>query len=156
MTHYPFGLVTIWSYLISENEVFVYPAPIETDVPQDSFIVSSSGDKSIDDNLLAVDFNELNSYRTGMSIHRISWRHFAKSKELLIKDYQSPEISASYGFDFDKVMGTKEERLSQLCYLIIQAEQNQQKYALKLPSRLIPLNHGLAHRNQCLEALSEA
>ena len=91
-----------------------------------------------------------------MSIHRISWRHFAKNKELLVKDYQSPHKSASYGFDFDKVSGTKEDKLSQLSFLVVQAEIEQQSYALKLPNRLITLSHGNSHKKQCLEALSEA
>jgi uncharacterized protein (DUF58 family) len=156
ITHYPFGLVTIWSYLISEKHVYAYPTQIETELPKDSFIISEKGEKALDDHALAEDFNELKSYREGMSIHRISWRHFAKNKELLVKDYQSPDKSASYGFDFDKVSGTKEDKLSQLSFLIVQAEIEQQSYALKLPNRLITLSQGNSHKKQCLEALSEA
>jgi uncharacterized protein (DUF58 family) len=156
LTHYPFGLVTIWSYLISDKQIYAYPTQIETELPQDSFIMTEKGEKALDDHALAEDFNELKSYREGMSIHRISWRHFAKNKELLVKDYQSPNKTASFGFDYEKVTGTKEDKLSQLSFLVVEAERQQQSYALKLPNRLIALSQGPAHKRMCLEALSEA
>lgn len=154
-THYPFGLVTVWSYLISDQDFYVYPSPLETEVPSDSFILNNHGDEVINSESLAEDFNELKTYQKGMNIHRISWRHFAKTNELLIKDYQSSNESCSYGFDFDKLSGTVEERLSQLCFLVQQAEIEQQQYALKLPNKLIQLGSGQAHKIKCLEALSE-
>ena len=47
-----------------------------------------------------------------------------------------------------------EQRLSQLCHCVLEADHNQQSYGLRLPGTEIPIASGSTHRHHCLEALA--
>ncbi|MBQ4848415.1 DUF58 domain-containing protein [Pseudoalteromonas sp. MMG005] len=153
-SHYPFGLVRVWSYLISQQKLYVYPAPLNANTDMSS-IETNNGAKQ---NLLVADsndeFKELINYQKGMSLHQVSWRHYAKNQEMLVKNYVG-EQRASVGFDFNLLTGTVEERLSKLCFLVLQATENQQPFAMKLPNRVLDSGSGRQHCQVSLEILSE-
>ncbi|MBQ4810563.1 DUF58 domain-containing protein [Pseudoalteromonas luteoviolacea] len=153
---YPFGLVNVWSYLLPNKQFYVYPAPLkcELDIHSSLEADTDTGVKSRRSDSFE-DFNSLTKYQKGMSKNRISWRHFAKSQELLVKDYEGEEQSISHVLDFYKVEGAKETKLSKLCYQVTEADKQGHEFALKLPNGYIKMGSGEKHVTQCLEALSE-
>jgi uncharacterized protein (DUF58 family) len=154
VSHFPFGLVTVWSYLNSNKTLYVYPLPIEDKADIAQISSGTEGVKKLNDVQAIDDFKELKPYRQGMNLSKVSWRHFAKSQQLLIKDYTCVQ-PVTLGFDFDLMTGNVEERLSKLCFLVIQAGKNQQPFALKLPNKFVPIGAGPVHQIKCLEILSE-
>ncbi|WP_413782977.1 hypothetical protein [Pseudoalteromonas piscicida] len=58
-------------------------------------------------------------------------------------------------FDYSKLSGSKEERLSKLCTMVLDADKQQTSYALLLQQNRIPFGQGETHKLCCLEALSE-
>ncbi|WP_010363420.1 DUF58 domain-containing protein [Pseudoalteromonas citrea] len=154
ISHFPFGLVTVWSYLNCNKVLHVYPIPIEENAEIRHIIKGADGELDVNRVQENDEFNELKPYQKGMSLNKVSWRHFAKSQQMLIKDYTS-EKPVSLGFDFDLVTGDIEERLSKLCFLVLEASNNQQPFALKLPHKTLPIGTGQTHQVKCLELLSE-
>ncbi|KZN64393.1 DUF58 domain-containing protein [Pseudoalteromonas luteoviolacea] len=153
---YPFGLVNVWSYLLPNKQFYVYPAPLkcELDIQSSLEADTDTGVKSKRSDSFE-DFSSLTKYQKGMSKNRISWRHFAKSQELLVKDYEGEEQSISHVLDFFKVEGGKETKLSKLCYQVLEADKQGHEFALKLPNAYIKMGSGESHVTRCLEALSE-
>ncbi|MCF2855893.1 DUF58 domain-containing protein [Pseudoalteromonas sp. SMS1] len=153
---YPFGLVNVWSYLIPDKSFYVYPAPMkcELDIHSSLEADTDTGMKSNRADSFE-DFSSLSKYQKGMSKNRISWRHFAKSQTLLVKDYEGEEQSISHVLDFHKVEGAKETKLSKLCYQVIEADKQGHDFALRLPNVYLKMDSGERHVKACLEALSE-
>ncbi len=56
--------------------------------------------------------------------------------------------------DFMALGGDIEERLSRLCYWVLELSQRQQPFALKLPGFLSAVDSGDAHREDCLRQLA--
>lgn len=152
-SNYPFGLVSVWSYLQVQTKTFVYPA--HEYVLSDAHI--SSQDENTQNGMTkksgTEEFDNLLIHQPEMGLSRISWKHFAKTKQLLVKDFV--DFKATYAlFDFNLMSGATEQRLSQLCYLVCEATEHNTPFMLKLPSKLISINTGQAHKQHCLECLS--
>ncbi|WP_261593856.1 DUF58 domain-containing protein [Pseudoalteromonas holothuriae] len=155
VSHFPFGLVTVWSYLYSDKYIFSYPNPTSDSQQHQLFTSTTQSDLNSTTAQSNDEFKQLIPYQLGMSMHRVSWRHYAKTEQLLVKDYEGDDSAHCLGFDFDQLQGTIEERLSKLCYLVLQAEENEQAYALKLGTQQFNTALGQLHKIKCLEALSE-
>jgi len=57
--------------------------------------------------------------------------------------------------DYDNAPGhNTEERLSQLCRWVIDAERAGIQYGFSLPGLKLPPDNGLLHNRKCLEALA--
>ncbi|WP_172971579.1 DUF58 domain-containing protein [Pseudoalteromonas sp. A25] len=154
-SHFPFGLVTVWSYLYSDKPIFAYPDPIETNQALYTFVNSNEPENTQQTAPASDEFKQLVGYQPGMNIHRISWKHYAKSQQLVIKEYEGEHASVTVKFDFEQLQGTVEERLSMLCYLVLKAEASDTKYGFKLGVLDIDPASGEHHKIRCLEALSD-
>src|SRR5262249_47476384 len=100
------------------------------------------------------DFRGFRDYVQGDSPRHIHWKALARGAPLLVKEYaaasQTPVV-----FDLDDVRARDtENRLSQLCRWIVEADRNGAVYGLGLPGVLIPLASGPVHRRRCLTALA--
>ena len=101
------------------------------------------------------DFAGFRTYRPGDSIRKIAWKTYAREQGLLIKKFSGNAINEVI-LQWDDVLhlNTIEERLSQLCRWIIEAEKKNAVYSLKLPNKTIETGIGLAHQRHCLESLA--
>jgi uncharacterized protein (DUF58 family) len=149
---YPFGLFRAWSPIRFGLQVLVYPKPTAHSVafPESSAIESQQGvsKKGTDD------FYGLQSYQAGDSIKHIHWKTFAKGLGVFSKQYGGGS-AAELWLDYAETPGhSTEERLSQLCRWVLDAEQAGVRYGLVLPSIRFSPNIGEAHASQCLEALA--
>ena len=57
-------------------------------------------------------------------------------------------------FDAEVKEGSLEDKLSLMTALVLAAENEEQKYGLRLPGTLIEQGYGSAHKHACLQALA--
>ncbi|MFY8328519.1 DUF58 domain-containing protein [Pseudoalteromonas sp. ZZD1] len=153
LSQYPFGLVSVWSYMQIEETVFVYPEQINPNKNNNLMVDdhNSNGDlkraNGIDE------FDSLVDHQHGMGLQRVSWKHYAKTQQLMVKEFVN-FASTPMTYDYSQLQGNAETRLSHLSYLITQAHLHDHAFALKLNSQLYSMAKGSEHFNACLMALS--
>lgn len=102
------------------------------------------------------DFTGLHPYRPGESPRRIHWPSLAHQDEVLVKRF-SGNADRETALDWSAVahLPDVEDKLSQLCQWVLQAEQRGLRYSLSLPgmSPIAP-GCGTAQRRAALEALA--
>lgn len=149
---YPLGLFRAWSPLRFDMKALIYPKP----APASSPIPEAYGEQTYRGQLKkgVDDFYGLNAYQPGDAIRHIHWKAFAKGQGLLSKQYGS-EHSGEIWLDYQQTAGHNlEERLSQLCRWLLDAEQTGLHYGLKLPGLSLEPGHGQAHLTTCLAELA--
>ena len=100
------------------------------------------------------DFAGLRKYQAGDSPRHVAWKAFARSGQLLSKQFAGADTSSQW-FDFnDLPVADVEERLSILTRWIIDADRSLEDYGLRMPAEEFPPTHGDAPRRACLEALA--
>jgi uncharacterized protein (DUF58 family) len=149
---FPLGLFRAWSPIRFNFKTLAYPKPAQLEIPfpETPSAQSQQGlsKKGVED------FYGLQDYQAGDSIKHIHWKAFAKGQGLYSKQYGG-ESSAEIWLDYHHTPGnTVEERLSQLCRWLCDAEKLGLTYGFSLPGlRLLPDN-GPLHYKKCLEALA--
>lgn len=150
---FPLGLFRAWSPLRFDYAILVYPKPGQRvvafpdalgDAAQAGLANKRGGD----------DFSALQEYQAGDAPKHIHWKAFAKGQGLLTKHYQqdySTEVYLDYAFTPGYSV---EERLSQLCRWVIDAEAAGIRYGFKIPGLSLAPALGSAHTAQCLQALA--
>lgn len=153
-SNYPFGLVSVWSYIQPNDSVYVYPAPehVLNDTYNSTFEHTTQTGSIKEPG--SEQFDELITHLPEMGLQRISWKHYAKSQQLLVKefiDYKKSDIV----FDFNLLTGNTEQRLSQLSFLVCNACENNTPFTLILPSASYKATNDTHDKSQCLALLSE-
>ncbi len=151
---YPLGLFRAWSPLLFAAKALVYPKPSQNELPfpevagnQTDTIKNRQG-KGTDE------YHGLKEYQQGDSIRHIHWKAFAKGQGLFSKSYDG-DNSTELWLNYDQSPGHDvEERLSQLCRWVIDAERAGMQYGFTLPSLKLECNGGKSHCLKCLEALA--
>ena len=153
LSQYPFGLVSVWSYMQIEETVFVYPKQVNPN-KNNNFMIDDQNDNGDLKRGNGIDeFDTLVDHQHGMGLQRVSWKHYAKTQQLMVKEFVN-FASTPMTYDYSQLQGNAETRLSQLSYLITQANINDHAFALKLNNQLYPMAKGPEHFTACLIALS--
>ena len=93
-------------------------------------------------------------HQPGESLRRVDWKAYARERGMHNKRFIEPNGSLQE-LDFEAFAGVDTElRLSYLCYLVLKAEGEGMRYALRLPGEAIPSGLGAGHRERCLRALA--
>jgi uncharacterized protein (DUF58 family) len=153
-SYYPLGIFYAWSPLRFNIKTLVYPKPSALELP---FPDTPSADieQGVNQKKGADDFYGLNEYQAGDSIKHIHWKAFAKGQGLFSKQYSGAINTTEVWLHYDYATGyDTEQRLSQLCRWIIDAERAEIRYGLVLPHLKLAPDRGSAHYHQCLEALA--
>lgn len=151
-SNYPLGLFRVWSPLRFDNKVLVYPRPAAAllPFPETNAVQGKQGQSRRNGD----EFFGLKSYQSGDSIRRIDWKAFAKGLGLQSKQY-SGAGSMELWLEFDAAPGHHlEERISQLCRWVVDAEQAGIRYGLVLPGIQLQPDNGSEHYLKCLRALA--
>jgi len=150
-SRYPLGLFHAWSNIKLHSDAIVYPQQNINKTYQPGSASGSDGQspkgRGFDD------FCGFKSYQQGDSLKHIHWKAYAREQGLLCKVFTGSN-NHEYWLDFNELSGSTESRISRLCYLIVQAEKNRDRYGLILTSQTIPISHGQTHQHQCLKALA--
>jgi len=151
-SNYPFGLITVWSYIQLQQDVFVYPSLEQVHCDAHVSMLDEQADKGISTQSGSEEFESLIPHLPEMGLQRVSWKHYAKTQQLLVKEFVDFK-TANALFDFTLMNGDTEQRLSQLCFLVCEATEKNTPFMLKLPNKTINTNTGQHHKQQCLELL---
>ncbi|MGR8998013.1 MAG: DUF58 domain-containing protein [Gammaproteobacteria bacterium] len=149
---YPLGFFRAWSPIQFNLKALVYPKPskLELAFPEapSTHVQQGFRQKGTDD------FYGLKEYQPGDSIKHIHWKTFAKGQGLFSKVYGG-ENSTEIWLDYEHTPGhNTEERLSQLCRWVLDAERTGVRYGFSLPGLKLPPDNSLLHTRKCLEALA--
>ena len=151
-SRYPFGLFRAWSYLAVEGDALVYPRPGEKRAQANN--VQAAGEGVQTQELGSDDFHGFRSYQNGDSLRHVNWKAYARERGLVTKQFQRHQ-SPEHWLDLRNAQGTTlENRLSQLCRWVLDADKEHQRYGLRLLGQEIPISEGPAHRRRCLQALA--
>jgi uncharacterized protein (DUF58 family) len=151
-TMFPFELFRAWSWLHMDLKGLVYPHPADH-APQPPPTQTAHGHRQHDARG-EEDFAGLRKFHDGDSPRHVAWKAYARSGQLLSKQFAGADTSSQW-FDFDDVdAGDVEQRLSVLTRWIVDADRTSEDYGLRLHGRKFGPAHGDAHRRACLEALA--
>ena len=152
-TKYPLGLFNAWSYIELKEKCVVYPKPDgnkQLPEPYSADAPGQSGIKAGTD-----DFAGFRHYHAGDSIRNIAWKALAREQDLLVKRFSGDGIRILIlRWNDLSFLPNIEARLSQLSMWVLQAEHAGVSYGLEIPRVYIEPDHGMSHKNNCLEALA--
>jgi len=151
-TLFPFELFRSWAWLHMDVSGLVYPRPADSP-PEAPPTMVATGHRQHDARG-EEDFAGLRRYQEGDSPRHVAWKAYARSGQLLSKQFAGADTSSQW-FDFDDLerLGL-EERLSILTRWIVDADRTMEDYGLRIPGAEFEPSHGEAHRRACLEALA--
>ncbi len=151
VTRYPFGWFRAWTYVQSPLSIYVAPAPKGTRLPPSAKAV---GDAASAESPGEEDWAGLRDYVPGMPLKHMAWKTLARGREAAVRHYTSPAEAPEW-LDWALLAGVEaEERLSQLCRWVLDADAAHRAYGLRLPGIEIAPALGSAHRIACLRALA--
>ena len=151
-TLFPFELFRSWAWLHMDLKALVYPNPSEHP-PEPPPSRVAHGHRQHDARG-EEDFAGLRKYNDGDSPKHVAWKAFARSGQLLSKQFAGADTSSQW-FDFNEIREVDlEERLSILTRWVVNTDRSLEDYGLRIPGAEFPPAHGDAQRRQCLEALA--
>lgn len=151
---FPLGVLQVWSWLDTQQAALVYPQPLQGELPLRG--VSRTDSAAASQRLAGPgvdDFQGLKVYQPGDSWRRMDWKAWSRGDGLLIKDF-ADHAAEELALDFLALGGDVEQRLSRLCYWVLELSRREQPFALDLPGQHLPAASGIAHRDACLRALA--
>lgn len=150
---YPLGLFHTWSPLNFNQKVLVYPKPSSLELPFPDSAKAEAGQGS--QQKAHDDFYGLKEYQAGDAIKHIHWKAYAKGQGVFSKQYDGGKSSDQIWLDYAQCPGNHmEERISQLCRWVIDAEQAGLQYGFILPDLHLEPDNGSSHYQKCLKALA--
>ncbi|WP_223668498.1 DUF58 domain-containing protein [Kangiella shandongensis] len=151
-TIFPFGIFEAWSWVRSPYQLLVYPKPIPCPEP---LIASKEGIEEghhVEEG--SEDFHSVRDYQPGDSVKQVMWKAYARERGLLSKEFED-HVGEQYSLSWESVAHyDRELAISYLTDAVLQAEESQQVYALRLPHVTIDKGQGMEHMHRCLEALA--
>ena len=149
---YPLGLCRAWSWVRLDFHSLVYPAPDDRYPLPESETVDE-GERS----LTASGFEEFAGFRsyqqTDTPAH-VFWKGYARTGELLTKQFDQPSGSELWLSPDLVPEGDLEQRLSVLTAWCLQCDRQQYAYGLVLAEQKLAPSTGELHLQQCLEMLA--
>ncbi|KAB0596838.1 DUF58 domain-containing protein [Cupriavidus pauculus] len=153
-SRFPFGLFHVWSYADFPLATLVYPSPEANAPPLPVAPHADEGDQGTDSAASDDGVDQLRRYRPGDPLHRIAWKHSARTGRWLSRTGHSQRQPECW-IDWNALplsMET-EARLSRLCAWVLAAGDTMD-VGLRLPGVEVAPARGAAHRRACLEALA--
>ncbi len=151
---FPLGFFRAWSPMRFVSKVLVYPKPSRVKQPfpeaegQQNQALKNTHKKGNDD------FYGLKEYQPGDPVKHIHWKAYAKGHGLHSKQYESGSLTDLW-LNYAQAPGHNvEERLSQLCRWVVDAEKAGLQYGFSLPGFKLETGQGKEHYQKCLEAMA--
>lgn len=153
-TTYPLSLFYVWSYANLHTDYFVYPQP-----KNPGFFPEDTQEANTSESMLSVakrgdEFDGHRPYRRGDSPRQIDWKASSKQTEWMVKEttsYANHERMLRWQ---DTRSASNEDKLSELCFWLLEMQAQQINYGLEIPGLKILPSSGQAHLNTCLIALA--
>lgn len=157
-TLFPLGTFRVWAIWRPATRLLAYPA-IEAHPPPLPPGEPQPGHAGISATRSPGEFDGVRAYRRGDPLHAVVWKKAAQAMAAGRDDLVSRDASGSQRallwLDYASCGAPDpESRLSRLTAWVLQADQLELAYGLRLPGCQIAPDQGAAHRNRCLEALA--
>ena len=152
-TRFPLGLFRAWSWIDLNQTALVYPRPVAGgEVPGSLTTSQEEGELILKDG--AEDFYGLREYQPGDSIRHIAWRAYARSENLMTKQYAA-YADRRIWLDWEHFPGLgAEARLSRLCHWVLHFSATGDEFGMRLPGLEIAPGRGDLHRDKVLKTLA--
>lgn len=149
---YPLGLLRCWTWIDLDLYALVYPRPLASaELPGLSTVTPDLAAAQVAGN---DDFYGFRDYRKGDSPRQVHWKGLAKGQGLQTKQYTA-YADRSVWLDWELFPGLGvEQRLSHLCYWVLEFDLRREEYGLRLPGLVIEPGVGEKHREQVLKELA--
>lgn len=151
-TVFPFGICRAWSLVDLDLRCLAYPKPVECDLDWLSSQQQHSGHTNITRG--SDDFHALRNYQQGDSLRHVAWKIAARGRGMYTKEYSSnvdDKIWLKWDMFPDMDM---EQRLSRLCYCVLQLDAAALDYGLELPGIRIDPAKGSVHYGKIMKTLA--
>ncbi len=151
-TEYPLGLFHAWNWAELDMACLVFPKPAPAGGPPPG--TAGHGGYSSSARSGQDEFAGLRSYQRGDTPRSIHWKSLPKSGALMVKQF-AETLEQELWLDWQVLTHLDTEaRLSQLTRWVLDAEQAQRSYGLRLPGLTLSPARGESHQFQCLRALA--
>lgn len=151
---FPLGIFRAWSWLDLEQTVLIYPQPVVGTMPLLQGVQPHAEDDGHATTGPGVDdYQGLRLWQPGDSMRRMHWKAWSRGQGLMVKEF-SDLSGHDLCLDFMALGGDIEERLSRLCYWVLELSRRQRPFALRLPGFVSAVDSGDAHRETCLRQLA--
>lgn len=151
---FPLGIFRAWAPLKFEQKVLVYPQPLsfEKKIPHGNRQAHDGGSTSL---TAGVDeFAGLRNYQQGEHYRHINWKAWAAEKGLYVNQFSAQQTPETW-LDWSHCpIEQTEDKLSQLCQWIIDAEKLGLSYGLRIPGHELLPSRGAQHQHTCLKLLA--
>lgn len=153
---FPIGVFFCWTKRYTpEQRCLVYPQPLNL-IP----LLTDNGQASKHENQSAAqqgneDYSGMKQYQQGDRIRDIHWPSVAKTNKLVTIEYETLSPS-SMNLSWKNLPTSMsiEDKLSQLCYWVVEAEKSAIRYQLDMPNHTISYDMGPSHYHACLRTLA--
>lgn len=155
-SQFPIGIFFCWTKRFSPTQrCLVYPQPLDL-VP---LPLASSDNAQLatttQHRRSGEDYSGMKPYQAGDRLRDVHWPSLAKTGKLVTIEHQDmtgDALRISW-FNLPNTLST-EDRISQLCQWVIDAEQANLRYQLELPNHTEQFAHGDIHFHKCLTTLA--
>lgn len=155
-SQFPLGIFFCWSKRFQTSQrCIVYPQPLDLVAYPDSGENTSTVQSNVSIKNSNADYSGMKAYQPGDRPRDIHWPSLAKTQKLVTiqhEDQSSSSVNLSW-FSLPAHLNV-EDRLSQLCFWVINAEKNAARYQLEMPNHTIQYDHGSSHFHECLTVLA--
>ena len=151
-SRYPVGLFRAWAVLETGVECIVYPEPggQRQLPPPVAGSARASGRTARGED----DFAGFRTYHPGDSLRHVHWKAVARERGVMVKQFEGAAAEDLLLRLADTPGRDLEERLSQVCRWVLEAEAAGMRYGLELPEAQLAPGRGEAHRERCLRVLA--
>jgi uncharacterized protein (DUF58 family) len=146
----PFGLYRVWKYIKISGTSYVYPSILEG---LNLNLVALKGlDGETGGGTRGVgDIQGLLPYQNDES-RKISWKQYARTGDLLIKDQEEQAIHILH-LEYNDQEINRERHLSELATQMVQCYRHDFSFSFSILGRYYPPAHHRTHLDQCLKEL---
>lgn len=132
----------------------LYPEPLANDKPRMSLSTEQTNKGLTNFTPGFEQFSMLKNYQPGESLKSVAWKQLAQGRGWFSKQFEQAQ-GGDVVLDLALYKNVDlEKKLRFLCYQVIELENNNISYALKLDNTRIATGHGLQHKDACLKALA--
>lgn len=156
-TLFPLGIFCAHCVIDFDQTTLIYPKTLTgnyrlTDIEQNGKTdkiesISTTNIRGMDE------LSGLRPYREGEPLSLIAWKQLACQKGLMSKDFTA-NIGEEEYLDIDQFYGTVEEKISVMTYAVVQLNNNNIPFGLKLGYDITKPNNGNEHYIRSLEKLA--
>jgi uncharacterized protein (DUF58 family) len=152
-SEYPTGLFRARARIDPDLECLVYPKPVSAPAAV-AKTAAARGEGETTSGTGVDDFQGLQVYRSGDPPQRIHWQSYSRGRGLHVKTFGG-QAGADWLLDLGAIPGGDiENKLSVLCYHVLQGHRQRCSLAMKLGALTISPGCGRVHRDRCLRALA--